>query len=190
MAYTHRSDNSSNVTNSLAGRKGSLGSGTCGGDWSAMPMAISSPAASIETRPCRWPSPPCRCDTAVVTADDTRGCCCCCCCCTGEAGSSVGEESGDALVTGDVGEARGGDAGEDSRDTPVTDARCPLLLRNGWPGEKWARARTPVIQQSMAATAGTTSQTFAALPVAGMSHWAAPSRPTTVARRWRLLPFP
>ena len=84
----------------------------CGGDWSLMTIAILSRAASIETRPCCVPRPPCCHDADSVTAGDTRGCCCCCRTCISDTvGGGAGEESGDATVAGGAG---GRDTGKDS----------------------------------------------------------------------------
>ena len=113
---SHASRYESGVTNSFAGHKGSSGAGMCGGDWSAMVMAIFSHAASIETKPCCGPSPPrCR-DVDRVTAGNTRGCCCC----TGTytEGGCAGEDSGGATVAGGAG---GNDKCKESGGAKVAD---------------------------------------------------------------------
>lgn len=124
---------------------------------------------------------------APVTANDTRGFWCCC---TSAVSRDAGEESGGAPVTGDAGEAKGGDAGEISGDTPVIDVRWPLLLRHGRRSGKRQGGGGKTIHESKAATSGTIPCTLAALPVAGMSHWHPPSWQTTVARRSKRLSYP
>lgn len=153
----------------------------CCGGGSAMSIPISSSAASIKTKQCRWPKPPCCCDTDCLPASDTRGCCCCRRTSSFDAeGTSAGEDSGGVPVADGgsfyyrMDDTAGRDTGETlamhrSLMTTAPAAAVRTTLRAG------VRVISFALHQSMVAAAGTKRRSPEALAAAGLGHRRPPS---------------
>ena len=83
---------------SLTRREGSSGAVIYKGDWSVLPMPVSSRPAGIVVKTCRWSSPPCCHDFDQVTAGVIGGCWYC----TGPSagGGGPGDSSGAPVACG------------------------------------------------------------------------------------------
>lgn len=124
-------------------------------------MPASPSAASIDTKRCCYPRPPCCGETNTVATSDT------CFINTGTSDAEVGDagkDSGDTPITGCTDDAAGGGAGNAFGGAPATAGDwsfcCGMDGRTG----REARGVSQAVRWSVAATADASSQGTAALP--------------------------